>query len=335
MLKRLNTDEEWLENRRKGIGGSDIAAVMGLNRYKGAVDIFRDKTEPEQRADLKPNDAIHFGVILEDVVAKEFARRTGMKVQRINASFVDGIRIANIDRAIINPGIAGRVRAFDEKDVHGHHMSTDALLECKTAGARSAWRWGPSQEDEIKAGEVTSEASVPMEYLAQVQWYLGVTGCDIAYIAVLIGGQDFRVYQVKRDDDLIQRMYDIADDFWMKHVATGCCPAPATAEEAQKAWREDDGTCVEADGDTATALGELLTLKAQAKELSEKIAEKEEEVKLFIGQHQNLTLDGNRIASWKATTRKVLDSRRLKEDLPDVYSRFVKESKTRTFRLNF
>lgn len=333
MLKRLNTDEEWRKNRRKGIGGSDIAAVMGLNRYKGAVDIFHDKTEPEQRAD-EPNDAIHFGVILEDVVAREFARRTGMKVQRINATFVDGIRIANIDRAIINPGIAGRVHAFKEKDAHGRHMSTDALLECKTAGARSAWRWGPSQEDEIKAGEVTSEASVPMEYLAQVQWYLGVTGCDVAYIAVLIGGQDFRIYQVKRDDDLIQRMYDIAGDFW-KHVETGCCPAPTTAEEAQKVWREDDGTGIEADGDTATALGELLTLKAQAKELSERIAEKEETVKLYIGQHQTLTLDGSRVASWKSGARKVLDSRRLKEDLPDIFSQYSKESKTRTFRLHF
>lgn len=334
MLQRLKSDDEWRQNRRNGIGGSDIAAVMGLNRYRGAIDVFREKTEPEQRAD-EPNDAIHFGVILEDVVAKEFARRTGMKVQRINATFVDGIRIANIDRAIVNPAIAGRVRAFDEKDAHGRHMSTDALLECKTAGARSAWRWGPSQEDEIKAGEVTSEASVPMEYLAQVQWYLGVTGCNIAHIAVLIGGQDFRVYQVKRDDNLIQRMYDIADDFWMKHVETGDCPAPATAEEAQKVWREDDGTCIEADGDTATALGELLTLKAQAKELSEKIAEKEEEVKLFIGKHQNLTLDGNKVASWKSGARTVLDSRRLKEDLPDIFERYLKKSTSRTFRLHF
>ncbi len=334
MLKRLQNNEEWLACRRQGIGGSDIAAVMGLNRYRGAVDVFRDKTEPDQRTD-EPNNAVHFGVILEDVVAKEFALRTGMKVQRINGTFVDGIRIANIDRAIVNPEIAGRVRAYEEHAEDGTHMSTDALLECKTAGARSAWRWGPSQEDEIKTGEVTSEASVPMEYLAQVQWYLGVTGSKTAYIAVLIGGQDFRMYTVKRDDELISRMYDIADEFWRNHVDRGICPAPATAEEAQKVWRKDDGTGIEADGDTATALGELMTLKAQAKELAEKIAEKEESLKLYIGQHQNLTLDGNKVASWKSGTRRVLDSKRLKEDLPGIFNQYIKESKSRTFRLHF
>ena len=331
-FQRFSTKEEWHAIRTKGIGGSDIAAIMGLNRYKGAIDVFREKTEHKQ--DDVVSDAIHFGVLLEDVVAKEFASRTGMKVQRVNATFIDGIRLANIDRAVINPEIAYRVRPLDEKDDDGRHMTTDCLLECKTAGARTAWRWGKSQEDEIRAGNVTSTADVPMEYLAQVMWYLGITGCQTAYIAVLIGGQDFRIYKVDRDDELINSMYAIADAFWLEHVDTGNCPDPATAEEAQKVWRKDNGEDIEASSDMSAVFGELLNLKAQAKDLSDQIEVKEEMLKLFIGQHKNLTLAGNKIASWKSQTRNTLDTKRLKEDLPAVYQQYLKTSTYRTFRIH-
>lgn len=331
-FKRFNTKDEWHAIRSKGIGGSDIASVMGLNKYRGAIDVFREKTEPAQEEVM--NEAIHFGVLLEDVVAKEFASRTGMKVQRVNATFIDGIRLANIDRAVINPDIAGRVRPLDEKDENGRHMTTDVILECKTAGARSAWRWGKSQEDEIKAGNVTSTADVPMEYLAQVMWYLGITGCQTAYIAVLIGGQDFRIYKVDRDDELIASMYAIADSFWLNHVDTGNCPAPVTAEEAQKVWRRDDGESIEASSDMSEIFGELVNLKAQAKELSDQIDMKEAMLKLFIGKHQNLTLAGNRIASWKTHSSNRLDTKRLKEELPAVYAQYTKASSSRTFRIH-
>ena len=323
-LVKTATHEDWLALRKTGVGGSDIAAIMGLNRYRGALDVYEDKTSdtPVQ----EQNDAIHFGILLEDVVAKEFSRRTGMNVQRVNATMRDGIRIANIDRAIVNPSISGNVR------FRNGALTTDALLECKTAGAYSAWRLGESQERLIVSGQPTPPADMPLEYLAQVQWYLGITGCKTAYVAVLIGGQDYRIYRVERDEEIIAAMYEKADAFW-KCVQDRMPPEPMTADEAMKVWQQDDGEAVEADNRTAAAFGELITLKAQAKELAERITEKEEVVKLAIGEHATLTLGGNKIATWKAGSRNTIDSKALRAEMPDIAEKYTKTSTTRTLRI--
>ena len=323
LIKTAGQDD-WLALRKTGVGGSDIAAIMGLNRYRGALDVYEDKTSdtPVQ----EQNDAIHFGVLLEDVVAKEFSRRTGMKVQRVNATIRDGIRIANIDRAIVNPAIKGNVRFKDGR------LTTDALLECKTAGAYSAWRWGESQEKLIAEGKPTPPADIPLEYLAQIQWYMGITGCKVAYVAVLIGGQDFRIYRVERDQDIIDHMFTEANIFW-NCVLAKTPPAPATADEAAKTWPQDNGESIEADNSTAAVFGDLVSLKAQAKELAEQIAGKEEQIKLAIGEHAMLTLGGQKIATWKSGSRNTIDTKALRADHPEIAQQYTKTSTTRTLRL--
>ena len=70
---------DWLKARRSGIGGSDVAAILGLNRYKSALDIYNDKISTEEPKEQQSESA-YFGTILEDVVAKEFSKRTGLKV---------------------------------------------------------------------------------------------------------------------------------------------------------------------------------------------------------------------------------------------------------------
>lgn len=324
-LIKTATQEDWLALRKSGIGGSDIAAIIGLNRFRGPYDVYMDKTTEADTAE-EPNEAIHFGILLEDIVAKEFTRRTGFKVQRVNATLRNGIRIANIDRAIINPVISGNVRFKDGA------LTTDALLECKTAGWHSAWRWGPSQEESIKKGLPTAGAEMPVEYLAQIQWYMGITGCKTSYVAVLIGGQDYRIYRVDRDEEIIQSLYEAADEFW-QHVQKGEPPEPKTAEEAAKTWHQDNGEAVEADNAAAAAFGELVTLKAQAKTLADQIAEKEDQIKMAIGENTMLTLGGNKIATWKAGSRNTIDTKALRADHPELANQYTKTTTTRTLRI--
>ncbi len=324
-LIKAQSEADWLALRKTGIGGSDIAAIMGLNRYRGAHDVWEDKTSDTIQQE-EPNQAIHFGILLEDVVAKEFSRRTGMKVQRVNATIKDGIRIANIDRAIVNPDISGNVRFRDGA------LTTDALLECKTAGFHSAWRWGESHEQYIVGDMPSPPADMPLEYLAQIQWYMGITGCKVAYVAVLIGGQDFRIYKVDRDQDIIDHMFAEADAFW-KNVEAKTPPTPTTAEEAAKTWPQDNGESVEADNDVAAAFGELVSMKAQAKGLAEQIAEKEDQIKMAIGENTMLTLGGQKIATWKAGSRNTIDSKALRAEMPDIAEKYTKTSTTRTLRI--
>ena len=152
---------EWLRERQKGVGGSDVAAILGLSHYKTPLDVFNDKiNEP---VDHPTSDAAHFGTILEEVIAKEFSERTGMKVQRITSPISHnrvgrrgqigdaiGWARANIDRAIVRPEIAKNVRHASQCSQstreklfrRGLILTTDAILECKTASSFVADQWG-------------------------------------------------------------------------------------------------------------------------------------------------------------------------------------------------
>ena len=210
---------EWLKTRQTGIGGSDVAAILGLSRYKSALDVYNDKVG--EVSDSEQSQAAYWGTQLEDIVAKEFQKRTGMKVQKINSQLSrDGWMHANIDRAVVNPEISGNVRVLDEaKQLEtGRLLTTDSILECKTASSFIADQWGPSQEAEIVAGKAVVEHKIPIYYETQVQWYMGVTGAKRCYVAALLGGQDFRIYCVERDDDVIDALQQQCREFWFERV---------------------------------------------------------------------------------------------------------------------
>jgi len=146
-------------DRTKFIGGSDIAAVMGMSRWVTPLQLWSEKTGKIEPKDLSDNEAVEMGTELEETVARIFTKRTGKKVRRAPKNYThpdnDFIR-CQVDRLV---------------------EGTDELLECKTA---SAWK-----EKEWEGEEI------PAEYILQVQWQLGITGRKVGHIAVLIGGQKF------------------------------------------------------------------------------------------------------------------------------------------------
>ena len=113
----------WLSIRRKGIGGSDAAKVLGLSKWGGPLTVFLDKTGRLPMEDDEPSEAAYWGTTLEDVVAREFSKRTGLRVQRRNAMFHHPDHpwmIANVDRVIVG---------------------SNRGLECKTVSAFKADEW--------------------------------------------------------------------------------------------------------------------------------------------------------------------------------------------------
>lgn len=324
---------QWLDIRRQGIGGSDISAILGLNKYASPLDVYNDKLgiAPEK----EENEAMHFGTILEDIVAQEFADRTGMRVQKINATICVGKDYwmrANVDRAIINREIAGNVRVKAQEGTE-RIITTDAILECKTAGMRSAHLWGPSQELEIATGEVTSEHEIPIQYELQVQWYMAITGVSKAYVAVLIGGQEFRCYEVERNDNLIEGMKQYAHKFWFENVCLKNPPEPMNSNELQAVCPVGNGEMTEAENDVAVKIGEIRNLQGQIKELKAREDALAEEVKMVIGDRDGLTIGGEKAVTWKGQSRTSVDSKKLKSDFPEVYEQVTKTSSYRTFKV--
>jgi putative phage-type endonuclease len=158
LVNTLNiTKDEWLVWRNRGIGGSDVGAIVGLNKWKSALDIYLDKTG--RGKEYQENESAYWGNTLEEVVAREFEKRTGKKLKRRNAILQHPeytFMLANVDRLLIG-----------EK----------AGFEAKTVSAYGAEEW---------EGE-----EIPESYVLQCMHYMIVTGLKKWYIACLIGGQKF------------------------------------------------------------------------------------------------------------------------------------------------
>lgn len=328
--------DTWLQERSKGIGGSDVATVLGLNPYKTPLSLWEEKTGKTKGSPA--GEAAYWGTTLEDVVAKEFSKRTGMKIQRVNfllSTGENGWMRGNIDRAIVNEQIAKTVRVNKpEKAAEtGLMLSTDVGLECKTANAFMADKWGPSQEAEIVSGNVVTEHQIPLYYETQIQWYMAVTGIETFYVAVLIGGQDFRMYEVKRDEDVIDAIVSKCRDFWKNHVLKDVPPAPINVDDIKKLYAKDSGEMTEATNEEATDIGELRNLKEQIKSLKEQEEAVASRLIMAIGEKTGLTLGGKKAVTYKAMNTTRFSSTDFKKEHPDLYQDYAKTTSTRVLRL--
>lgn len=298
------TREEWLQERMTGIGGSDVGTILGVNKWKSKTQLFFEKTNPEMIQEIS-NDAIHFGNVLEDVVAEEFAARTGKKVRRDNRMLRHPdhhFMMANLDRVVVG-----------EK----------ALLECKTTSQYNAEQW----EDD----------NVPAQYLCQIQHYMAVTGFEKAYIAVLIGGQSFIWKEIERDDELIQIIIDAEKDFWENNVQANVIPeidgSEATSDFINHMYQDIDNEEIELGTEADTLMKAIESIKEDIKEKQQLQKKYENQLKDALG-HNTAGKTAAYLATWKQQTRRNLDKKALEEKYgKEVIDQFYKESEYRVLRI--
>ena len=300
------THEQWLENRKTGIGGSDAGAIMGVSPYKGAYSVWADKlgkTEP-----VEDNEALRQGRDLEDYVARRFAEKTGKRVRHEYGMLRSDAwpwMVANIDRRIIGE---------------------DAGLECKTSRDITMKRY--------KNGEY------PMEYYCQCLHYLAVTGWSRWYLAVLVYGTDLLVFEINRADveDDIGALIKAEDSFWHEYVLPGKQPLPDGLESTTKAlgtvWAASaPETAIDADDATDALLTRLRVLRADRKRCDEQIAETENMVKARMQEAEVLRGTGA-MATWRGVDVRRLSERKIKEKFPGIDLEELKETThTRRFAL--
>ena len=269
---------EQLEARRHGIGGSDVPAILGLSPWRTPLDVYLEKTGEgaPAPADDSPDTPIYWGNVLEDLVAREYSKRTGHKVRRVSRQLRHKevrIATANIDRLVVatedGPGV----------------------LECKTARV-STDDWGEPGTDEV-----------PDYYLAQVVHYLAVTGHGWADLAVLfLAERRFAIYHIRRDDELVASILDTEQRWWREHVEARVPPPPMSAEDMARMWPKDNGSQVVATPSVEAACRELAAVKAGLKKLDEQKAALESEIKGAIGEASALVDPAGRpLATWKAS----------------------------------
>jgi putative phage-type endonuclease len=293
--------EEWLKLRSQYIGGSDAAAVVGMNPFASPYSLWAEKTG--KVPGFAGNLATEVGSYLEEFVAQKFAQETGKKVRKCNQSFLNSeypFAIANIDREIVGE---------------------DAGLEIKTTDSLNLKKF--------KGGEY------PANYYCQMVHYLAVTGKKRWYLAVLIGNKEFKWFVLDRDEYEIAALMGAEAAFW-ELVKMDMPPAVdgtgATTEALKTIYSESDDSVCDLTAYSAH-LQQYIALKKQIKELEFIAEEAANKIREFMGESCGGECEGFKV-SWKTQTRSVFDRKRFVSENPDIdISGYFNESVTRPFKV--
>jgi putative phage-type endonuclease len=293
--------EEWLKLRSHYIGGSDAAAVVGLNPFSSPYALWAEKTG--QMPGFSGNLATEVGTYLEEFVAQKFAAETGKKVRKCNQSFLNSAypwAIANIDREIVGE---------------------DAGLEIKSTSELNMKKF--------KGGEY------PANYYCQCVHYMAMTGKQRWYLAVLIGNRDFRWFTIERDEAEIAALMGAEADLWelvKNHTPPVADGSRATTDAIKTIYAESSEDTVDLTL-KLPALLQYIDLGKQIAELETMRDEAANKIKSFMGEAGGGECDGFRV-SWKSSTRRTFDSKKFAKENPGLdLTGYYKETSARTFRV--
>lgn len=296
--------DQWLSWRKNGIGGSEVAALVGMHPYLSPFAIYMDKVgELEPQED---NEAMRIGRDLEEYVAQRFTEKTGIRVRKNPHILMDDefdYMIADIDR-------------WSKKDGIG--------LECKTMSPNS------------KAVRGLEDDSVPPQYYIQCQWYMMITGLKKWHLAILVLGKAFYTFEIDRNDEDIAVLRQSATDFWTNYVIPRKMPPPDGTESAQKAI---SGLIKGVDNESTVRLESTLGDIKRLQEITEQIdvlkksadAIKQKFI-LELGSCGMGWNDGYECSA-KEQVRRTFDAKRFKAEHPELdLDPYYKQSVSRPFK---
>jgi putative phage-type endonuclease len=305
-LKKISTldmpHEVWLEHRQKSIGGSDAGAIIGLNPWCSPFTVWADKMG--KLPPKEDSEAMRLGRDLEDYVAKRFTEQTGKKVRRENNIIINPrypFAHANVDRLVIGE---------------------DAGLECKTTSSLNLKKF--------KNGEY------PAQYYVQCVHYMMVTGCKKWYVAVLVLGIGFYVFEIERDEGEIAALAESEEAFW-EYVSTKT-PPPTDGEKSTS----ESITAIypESNGDTVNLMAyendlkQYMTYSSLIKDVEKQRDEVANRIKAFMGESGKGESNHYKV-SWTSSRRSSFDSKRFASDHADMdLTGYYKTSTVRTFRVH-
>lgn len=273
-LTRCADNDGWLEARKRGIGGSDVAAIMGLSPWKSPLEVWLEKTGRADAPDLSDKESVAMGTELESVVLDMYRRRhPDHAAQRVNAILTSTVRLwaqASLDGIVRDPELGWGV------------------LEIKTGSKESEWADG-----------------VPLHYLTQVTHYLSVTGYQFADVAALIGdfGLHYHEFRVMRDEEDLRAVVERVDEFWADYVEKDKMPPyvsslPSEGKALHELYKHSDGEMEPSDAmRTEELAGMMLDLSAKlAAATSEKTAATNE-LKRLVGEHKGI-ITPDHVITW-------------------------------------
>lgn len=306
MIRKIPTSnmskEDWTKLRSTTIGGSDSAAILGLNPHKSAYALWAEKTGKVIPEDISQKEAVRLGTDLEDYVAHRFMEATGKKVRRENYTvFRDDMPYAhaNYDRLIVGE---------------------EAGLEIKTTNALNLKKF--------KNGEF------PANYYCQCVHYMMISGLKRWYLAVLVLGIEFKVFVIDRDEAEIEALRMAEENFWYQ-VQNDLPPeidgmdSTVDALNAEFPVSEPDSE-IDLTG-CAADLAILDECTQQIKALEEKKAAAQARIMEAMGSAERGGYRNYRV-TWKSQKRQTFDRKRFEKENGAIPEAYLKTSESRTFR---
>lgn len=286
--------QKWLEVRNTGIGGSDAACILGLSKWKSAFQIWNEKIRKVEPEDLPENEFIYWGNYHEEGVARWFCEKTGKQVcrQGLIRSIEYPFMLASPDRMLIGE---------------------NAGLECKTADKSRMYEW---EGDEV-----------PVAYYIQCQHYMAVTGCNKWYIACLIGGNKPVYKEIPRNEEDIKALIEAEKYFWEHSVIAKELPpvdgsAACTKAIAKRFPGDKELPAVEMTSEYDLLCHDLKILKQEKAKMEKVIAEKENKLKLFMGNSVfGRTASFN--VYYRSLERKTFNEKQLATDYPEIHAKYI------------
>lgn len=311
MRKRLNFSgrEEWLAARQEGIGASEVATVLGLNKWETPYQLWRRKKglDPAKAETF----AMKAGHYLEDAVSRFWMDETGNEVIK---SSVEDFMFVNEKKPYmrVSPDRVYWLKGMPKND------DNKALLECKTTQMK------------------VDGDDLPKHWFCQVQYQLGVSGYTQGSLAWLCSGREFGYRYISFVPDFFAWIEEEVTKFWTDNIIGGKEPEALNADDVlAKYAKQTDGKVIETTDDIFGACRDLKELKDTIAELEERKTELEDKIKLGFGDAEAIAYGGDTIATWKAPKPSAkFDAKAFAKDHPDLAKEYTTQVQgTRRFLL--
>lgn len=290
VIKVQPDTDDWLEERRKSVGASEVAAVMGLSPYNTALDVYKSK----QGVDRQFDPLLSFvGHASEPIMHEWVEKFSGVPVT-------------------LEPAFMARSVEFPFLHASFDRVSSDPFLtwQMKTAHQYTGHKW---------------DEGIPTDIRVQVQAEMLVAGTPRAAVVVWIGGREFRLFWEDRDNVFIEdHMIPALRSFWA-HVEAGTPPPPSTLGEVADQWH-DSGDEMEAPPELQEWIEKRAFLLATAKENEDDAKKIQVEIsKFMLDQNvERFTVGGKTLLTYKKQNgRASFDQKRLREDHPEIAAEYM------------
>jgi putative phage-type endonuclease len=264
--------------RRFGVGASEVGAILGLDPYTAALDVFSEKvglvdekSGPEGEKEEK--QYLRMGRRIESVLLDEYEHEMACDVQRGVGTLVHPV----------NPWALCSPDALVPVEVKRG-------VECKNRHWRNRDGWGPAGSDEV-----------PASVFAQCAWSMFVVDVDRWDVVAYLGG-DFRVYHIHRDRELEENLVERVRVFWEEHVQKQRAPSLTENPDAGKRYlsrlfpQSLDATLVKADAKHDELLHQYASYKVLERDAEKQAKQVEVQLLAAIGQHAGIVCkDGLRL----------------------------------------